>query len=268
MRVVVLVKEVLDPDAVGAYALAGNLNVGDDGRTITQTTIPRLMNAYDEQAIEAALRLRDGGADCTIQVVSIGEDLTAILRHAMSLGADEVVAISPPEGELDWHTVAALLASYLESTGGADLVFCGRQASDDDQGVVPALVGEALGLPTITVARRVELAGSVVRVTRATPDGDEIVEADLPAVITVGSELGEPRYPTMPMKMAARKVTPTAVAAADLPVGTEGLAPRAVLSKLFVPVVSGDCEMIDGSGAVEQADRLVERLLEDKVVRP
>lgn len=268
MRIVVCVKEVLDPDAVGAYAVAGGLVIGDDGRSLTQSTIPRLMNAYDEQAIEAALRLRDAGVECTVEVVSVGTELTAMLRHALSLGVDEVVAIEPASAEQDCHVVASLLAAHIRSREGADLVLCGRQASDDDQGVVPGLVGEALGMPIITVARSVELAGSVVRVTRATPDGDEIVEADLPAVITVGSELGEPRYPTMPMKMAARKVTPTAVAAGDLPTSAGGPTPRAVLSKLFVPVVSGDCEMIDGDGAAQLADRLVERLLEEKVVRP
>lgn len=270
MRVVVLVKEVLDPDAVGAYALAGGLVVGDDGKTITQTTIPRLMNAYDEQAIEAALRLRDGGADCTIQVVSVGTDLTAILRHALSLGVDEVFAIEPPDGDLDWHVVAALLAGYVRSIGGADLVLCGRQASDDDQGVVPALVAEMLGAPVVTIARRVELSDgdAALRVTRATPDGDEVVEVSCPAVVTVGSELGEPRYPTMPMKMAARKVTPTVVAVGDLPVEADALVPRAVMSRLFVPVRKGDCEMIPGDTAAQLAEGLVDRLVEEKVVRP
>jgi electron transfer flavoprotein beta subunit len=70
MRIVVCVKEVLDPDAVDNYALAGRLTIGEDGKTLTQAAIPRLINAYDEQAIEAALRLRDAGADCKIAVVS------------------------------------------------------------------------------------------------------------------------------------------------------------------------------------------------------
>ncbi|MCH8009968.1 MAG: hypothetical protein IIC91_14005, partial [Chloroflexi bacterium] len=72
MRIVVCAKEVLDPDAVNTYAVAGRLEIGEDGRSITQAAIPRLMNAYDEQAIEAALRIRDAGVDCTIHVVSAG----------------------------------------------------------------------------------------------------------------------------------------------------------------------------------------------------
>lgn len=270
MRIVVCVKEVLDPDAVGAYAVAGGLVIGDDGRSLTQSTIPRLMNAYDEQAIEAALRLRDAGVECTVEVVSVGTELTAMLRHALSLGVDEVVAIEPASAEQDCHVVASLLAAHIRSREGADLVLCGRQASDDDQGVVPAMIAENLGAPVVTVARSVESTGSdpaSVRVVRVTPEGDEIVEVDCPAVITVSSELGDPRYPTMPMKMAARKVDPTAVTPQDLALDDAGLAPRVRLSRQYVPVVESDCEMIEGDGPAEWADRLVERLIEERVLK-
>ncbi len=269
MRIVVCVKEVLDPDAVGAYAVSGGLVIGDDGKSLTQSAIPRLMNAYDEQAIEAALRLRDAGVECTISVVSIGTDLTAVLRHALALGADEVAAIEPPPPEGDHHATAALLSAYIRSIGGADLVLCGRQASDDDQGVVPALVGEELGMAVVTIARSVELAAgtdpAVVRVTRVTPNGDETVEVDCPAVVTVSSELGEPRYPTMPQKMAARKVDPTVVSAEELVPGASGS--RVLLTRQFVPTLKGECEIIPGGGPVELADELVRRLVEDGLIR-
>jgi len=265
MRIVVCVKEVLDPDAVGAYAVAGSLVIGDDGKTLTQTTIPRLMNAYDEQAIEAALRIKDSGADVSVVAVSVGDEVTSILRHAVSLGVDEVVAIPAPE-EADCFNVAALLAAFVRS-GGADLVLFGRQASDDDQGVVPALVGEALSMPIVTIARDVEVSGPVVKVKRVTPDGDEIVEADLPAVVTVSSELGEPRYPTVPMKMAARKVTPTAVTAEALSLESEDLRPKLRLVRQWVPAVSGDCEILTADSAAAVADLLVSRLVEDKTLQ-
>lgn len=271
MRVVVCVKEVLDPDAVDAYALSGGLVIGDDGRSITNSTIPRLMNGYDEQAIEAALRIRDAGTECTISVVSIGPDPTTVLRHALALGADDVTAIAPPPAGGDHHVVAALLAGFVRSTGGADLVLCGRQASDDDQGVVPALVGAALGMAVVTVAQSVEVAGTsstpAVRVVRVTPDGPETVEARCPAVVTVSSELGEPRYPTMPKKMAARKVTPTVVTADELPVDGGELTARVRLTRQYVPAVEGDCEMIAGDGPAASAGTLIARLIEDKTLR-
>src|SRR3972149_5130061 len=156
MRIVICAKEVLDPDAVDNYVLIGKLEIGQDGKTLTQTSIPRLMNAYDEQAIECALQLRDAGLDCKIHVVSVGTDPTKILQHAVALGADEVAVIAVDTGSVDGYATASLLAGFVKSLGGADLLLCGRQASDGDQGVVPALLGEMLEMPIVTVARAVE----------------------------------------------------------------------------------------------------------------
>jgi electron transfer flavoprotein beta subunit len=205
MRIVVCVKEVLDPDAVNSFAVAGRLTIGDDGKSLAQSAIPRLMNGFDEQALEAALRLRDGGASGTISVVSIGADPSSILRHAAALGADEITHVAADPAALDGHATAALLAAWIRATGAADLVLCGRQASDDDQGVVPALIGERLGMPVVTIARAVTLESGAVRVTRVTPDGDEVVLAPLPAVVTVSNEIGTPRYPTAARKLKARR---------------------------------------------------------------
>jgi electron transfer flavoprotein beta subunit len=270
MRIVICAKEVLDPDAVNNYALAGRLVIGEDGVTLTQTTIPQLMNAYDEQALEAALRIRDAGTECTIAVVSAGADPTTLLRHAAALGADEIAAISLPSASQDGHVVARLLAAYIRSSGGADLVLCGRQASDDDQGVVPALIGEALGMPVVTVARSVEAVGSSevrgVRVTRVTPDGDEAVEAACPAVVTISNELGDPRYPTAAKKLAARRMKPTVLSPDDLSLEPGDLQPRVQLTRQFVPTVQGNCDFITGDSPAELADRLVGRLREDRVL--
>lgn len=269
MKIVICAKEVLDPDAVDNYVLHGKLEIGADGKTLTQKSIPRLMNAYDEQAIEAALRLRDGGTACTIEVVCVGgEDPAVLLRHAAAMGADEIVSIDPGAAELDTHGTATLLAAHIRSAGGADLVLCGRQASDDDQGVVPALLGENLGLPVVTVARAVERTddGRGVRVVRVTPDGDEIVEVDCPAVVTISNELGTPRYPTMQRKMKARKMTPKVVAPSDLGLGEDDLRPRVAVSKQYVPAVQGSCEILPGADADALARALVERLRSEKVI--
>lgn len=270
MRIVVCVKEVLDPDAVNNYALAGRLVIGEDGKTLTQTAIPRLMNAYDEQAIEAALRLRDAGMDLTIRVISAGSDPTSLLRHAAALGADEIAAIPLDASTTDYHAIARVLAACIRSSDGADLVLCGRQASDDDQGVVPALMGELLGMPVITVARALELVespqGPVVRVTRVTPDGDQVVEASCPAVVTISNEVGEPRYPTAARKIAARRMKPAVVSVADLSLSPEDLRAKVTLTRQFVPAIQGDCEFISGETSVQMAARLIERLDADGVL--
>lgn len=268
MRILVFVKEVLDPDAVNSFALAGRLTIGENGKTITQSAIPRLMNAYDEQAIEAALRIRDVGVECTITAVSAGPDQGSILKHAASLGADEIVALQADTSSMDCVGVAALLSAYVRHSGGGDLLLFGRQASDDDQGVVPALVAEALGMPLVTIARdlSVDAAPPAVRVTRVTPLGDEVVECDCPAVVTVSSELGQPRYPTAARMMAARRMQPTALAPGDISLDPASLEPAVRLERLYTPQVQGHCEFIDGETAADKAQQLVQRLRAENIL--
>lgn len=267
MRIVVCVKEVLDPDAVNNYAVAGRLVIGEDGKTLTQTAIPRLMNGFDEQGLEAALRLRDAGVDCTISVISAGPDPEKILKHAGALGANELVAISVDLATLDYHVVGSLLAAQIRASGGADLVLCGRQASDDDQGVIPGLIGEHLSMPVVTFARAVEMAESGgPRVTRVTPDGDEVVEVACPAVVTVSNELGDPRYPTAANKIKARRMKPVVVSPEGLGLPPEELQPRVSVARQFVPTIQGNCEIISGETQAEAADRLIERLRQESVL--
>lgn len=260
MRIVVCVKEVLDPDAVNSLALAGRLSIGADGKTLAQEAIPLLINGYDENALEAALRLRDAGADCRIAAVAAGRDPSNVLRHAAALGADDIAHIALDPDAADHHGVAALLAAWVRASGGADLVVCGRQASDDDQAVVPALLAEQLGMPLVSVVRQLELAGgAALRAVRVTPEGDETVEAALPAVVTVTSEIGTPRYPTAARKLAARRAKPALHQAAEL-LPAEALRPRLPVLGRSVPKVQGHCERIDGATPAESARLLAEKL--------
>ena len=266
MRVIVCVKEVLDPDAVDNYVLHGKLEIGDDGKTLTQTSIPRLMNAYDEQAIEAALRFRDANIECTIDVVCIGSDPTAILRQAAAMGADEITTVPVDDREMDGQGIARVLAAYVKSKGGAELVLCGRQASDDDQGVVPAVLGELLDMPVLTIARAVELDGGNVRVTRVTPEGDEIVEASCPAIVTISNELGNPRYPTTMRTMKARRLNPNQVTLEDLSLSAADVARIVKMTRQYVSSVQGNCEFVEGATPDEQANALIGKLRAERVI--
>lgn len=266
MRIVICAKEVLDPDAVNNYVLAGKLLMAADGKTPEVAAIPRLINAYDEQALEAALRLRDAGIDCNITTVSIGENPAGLLKHCAAMGADELVGITANPEQLDGQIIATVLATFINNSGGADLVLCGRQASDGDQGVVPALLAEKLDMPVVSLARAVEMNGEVLRVTRATPQGDEIVEGSLPAVVTVSNELGEPRFPSVKAKMAARKKKPSMTSPQQLGLSEEQLQAQAILVKQYVPEVLGNCEFLQGTPA-EVAQQLFARLRADRTIQ-
>jgi electron transfer flavoprotein beta subunit len=105
-----------------------------------------------------------------------------------------------------------------------------------------------------------------VRVTRVTPDGDEVVEADLPAIVTISNELGAPRYPTAARSMQARRMAPAMRMPDELGLSDNDLAPRVSLERLFVPSVQGNCEFINGASPAESARKLISLLREERLL--
>jgi len=189
------------------------------------------------------------------------------LRWAL---ADELVLLEDEayiEGD-SWSTAYAL-AMAIKKIGEFDLIFCGRQAADWDAGQVGAGIADILGLPSVTVAKKVEPSDGKVRVERVLSDGYEVVEVTTPALITVSNELGEARYPTIKGIMAAKRKEPTIWKPADIGVepsqiGAAGR--RTKLLKLFQPVREGKCEIIEGETLEEAAAGLAIKLREVKVL--
>jgi electron transfer flavoprotein beta subunit len=196
--------------------------------------------------------------------------LRDVVKKPLAMGADELILLEDDaftEGD-SWSTAYAL-AMAIKKIGDYDLIFCGRQAADWDAGQVGSGIAEILGLPSVTVAKKVETADGKAKVERVTADGYEVVEVSLPALITVSNELGEPRYPTMKGIMAAKKKEPAIWKPADIgvepaQVGTAGRRTRIV--KLFQPVREGKCEIISGETPEEAAVGLATKLREAKIL--
>lgn len=264
MHIVICAKQVVDPDGVNSYALWGQLKVDESGRAF-ETNLPLIINAYDDQAIEAALRIRDDGVDCTITAISVGaEEAAQVLKHCVAMGCDQTILINDAEAaSADGFRTAALLAGAIRELGDVDLVLCGRQASDHDQGTVPAVLAERLDAAYVTVAMDVRLDGEELRVTRAVPAGEEIVMATLPTVVTVSNEIGIPRYPTSRGMIAARRKPPTLREASEF---VQGNTLTVELAEIFIPEVQGNCQMIDGPDPAAQAAELMRRLEEEGVL--
>ncbi len=265
MHIVICVKQVVDPDGVNSYALWGQLEVGESGREFS-TRLPLIINAYDDQAIEAALRLRDDGDEVRITAITVGgEDADQVLKHCVAMGCNEIIRIDDPEaGAADTMRTARLISAQIRELGDVDLVLCGRQSSDYDQGTVPAALAELLGFACVTLGFGVSAAeDGRLRVQRATPLGEELVSVATPAVVTISNELGVPRYPTSRGMIAARRHPPTVRAAADLDAGgAHGIE----LVELFVPDVQGHCERIEGETPAAQAAVLFAKLEEEGVL--
>ncbi len=264
MHIVVAVKQVLDPEGVNSYALWGRLEVDQNGREFTVgDLIPPIINAYDEQAVEAALRLKDALPDCRVTAVAVGPPSTnEVLKRCVAMGADDAIQVIDPESSrADGFRTAALLASLVKEMEDVELVVCGRQGSDYDQGTVPAVLAERLGAAYVTLAADVAAVADAVRVTRATPAGEEIVEARYPAVVTVSNELGTPRYPTSRGMLQARRNRPAVRQAGELVDAARGTSGVEIV-ELFVPDVQGHCEVIEGDSPAAKAATLMTRLRE------
>jgi len=186
------------------------------------------------------------------------------------MGADELILLedeSYEDGD-SWSTAYAL-AMAIKKIGTYNLIFCGRQAADWDAGQVGCGVAELLGIPSVTVAKKVEVTNGKVRVERVVTDGYEVIEAPMPCLITVSNELGEPRYAPLKGIMAAAKKQPVIwkpqdIGLAPSQVGAQGR--RIKLVKLFQPVKEAKCEIIGGENVAEAAVNLALRLREAKIL--
>jgi len=260
------VKQVVDPEAPPA---SFKVDAARNAVTVPPS-IAQVIDPYAEYGVEAALRIKDaqGGK---ITALSLGNNLSRdVVKKPLAMGADELVLLEDEAfGGGDSYSTAYALAMAIKKIGDYDLIFCGRQASDWDAGQVGLGIAEILGLPSITLARKVEVADGKARVERVTDDGYEVISLSLPAVITVSNELGEPRYPTIKGIMAAKKKEPTVWKPADIGVEPAQLGEagrRAELVKLFQPVREGSCEIVDGETPEEAAANLALKLREAKIL--
>lgn len=267
MHIVVCVKLVPDPEAAFSQ-----FKVDEQAKQVVPAPgLPWVMSPFDEQAVEAALRIRDMVADARITVMTLGADAARhALKHGLAMGADDGVLLADPlfDGG-DGFTTALALSAATGMLGAVDLVLTGRQAADWDAGVVGAGVAELLGWPLVTFAKDVRVGGGLLRVERVLDDGDETVEVPLPAVVTVSNELGAARKPSLRETMRAARKPVAARSAADLgllPDAAGGAGARCVRERVFVPVKNSRCEIVEGATPDEQAMRLAQRLREAKVI--
>jgi electron transfer flavoprotein beta subunit len=223
------------------------------------------MSPFDEQAVEAALRLREKLGDGKITAISFGPDSARnTLRHALAMGADEALLVNDDAAKDAGSEVTALaLSRAIMQLDTVDLVLTGRQAADWDAGVVGCGIAELLQLPVVTFARKVEFSNGNVRVERVLADGFETVEAELPAVVTVSNEIGPARKASLRETMRAARKPLRVCTFSDLGLDAEEVtrvANRRVRERLYVPINGVRCELISGADENVQATILGQRL--------
>jgi electron transfer flavoprotein beta subunit len=196
VKSIVCIKRVPDSEA--------RIRVAADGVGIDPAGVKYVMNPYDEFALEEAIRLKEEAGAGSVSVISAGpEESKEILRTALAMGADEAVLLHSPESA-DGLVIARALAEHIGDRE-YDLILFGKQAIDDDNMQVPAMVAELLGLPCASVVVELHIEGRHAVAHREIEGGHEIVEFDLPAVVAAQKGLNEPRYPSLKGIMAAKK---------------------------------------------------------------
>jgi len=230
---------------------------------------PYKVGDLEKNALEAALKIKEGGADATIVAVTVAETNNKVketMKEALAMGADEAVIVADPAlAATDQAAVAAALAKAIEQTGGADLVLFGEGSTDNYTGIVGSRVAELLGLPQIGYARKLSVADGVATAERGMDDMIDTLQVPLPAAITVVSEINEPRIPSLMNIMKAGKKPVTEFTLADLGLDAGGAAAqKAVLSNLAEEQDRKHI-MIEGDAAA-QAAGLVDALIKEGVL--
>lgn len=263
LKILVCMKQVLDPEA----PLSG-FKIADDGKNIIPPpgTMP-VLSPFDENALEAALKIKDVQTGTKITVLSVGHGIAKpVLLRAAATGADEIIMVDDASFEkLDSFSTASVLAAAINKIGEYDVIFCGRQAADTDAGLVGPGVAEILGIPLITMAQKVEDIGDKLRVEQVTEGGYNVLEASLPVLITVGNEAGDLRYPSTKNLMAAKKKKSVVWDAKSLGIDAVSLTKTEIVD-MYIPVRKVDCQMISGSNAEEAAINLATQLRADGVI--
>jgi electron transfer flavoprotein beta subunit len=196
MNIIVCIKRVPDSES--------RVGVGSDGVSVDTDGVKFVVNPYDEYAVEEALRLKEAAGEGTVTVMTLGgEESKETLRTALAMGADQAVLLKGRPSS-DGLGTAERLAEAIKACE-CDLVLFGKQAIDDDNLQVPAMVAELLGLPCANVVIDLKIEGNKATAEREVEAGHEVLEFNLPAVVAAQKGLNEPRYASLKGIMAAKK---------------------------------------------------------------
>ncbi|MGW3964486.1 electron transfer flavoprotein subunit beta/FixA family protein [Amycolatopsis sp. NPDC005003] len=254
-NIVVLVKQV--PDTYSERKLNGS------DHTLDRESADAVLDEINEKAVEEALKIKEAG-EGEVTVISVGPDrATDAIRKALSMGADKAIHVSDEalHGS-DAIATAKVLAAAIGKVEGFDLVIAGNESSDGRGGAIPAILAELLGLPQVTYVRELTVDGSTIKAIRETEDGLTHLEASLPAIVSVGEKINEPRYPSFKGIMAAKKKPVETFTIADLGVdaGEVGLAnawSQVTESAPKPPRTAGEKVEDEGDGGTKVAEYLV-----------
>lgn len=250
MNIFVLMKRTFDTEE--KISISGG-KINEDGAEF-------IINPYDEYAIEEAIQVRDAqGGEVT--VITVGsEEAEKQLRTALAMGADKAVLINT-EDDLEYSdqfTTAKILAEYLKDKD-ADLIIGGNVAIDGGSGQVGPRVAELLNIPYVTTITKLEINGSTVTVVRDVEGDSEVIETSLPLLVTAQQGLNEPRYPSLPGIMKAKKKPLDELELDDLDLEEDDVEAKTKTIEIYLPAQKQAGKVLEGELA-DQVKELVSLL--------
>jgi electron transfer flavoprotein beta subunit len=261
-RIIVCAKQVPDPEAPSSA-----IKVDSEAKKIDISMAPSVINPFDENAIEAAVRLKEELKAAELTVLSMGEEIPkVILNKALAAGMDKAVLLVDAEfNDLDSYSTAYVLSRAIKKIGEYDLILTGRQAVDWDSGQVGLILAEILAIPSINLARSVRIEDGNVVVEKVRPDGYELVKTRIPALVTASHEIGELRYASLAAIREARKKPRDIWSAGDLEIDLQKLR-RVEMLNLYSPAMNRKCHFIEGDSMEEKGENLALFLRKNEVV--
>ncbi|MGM3216493.1 electron transfer flavoprotein subunit beta/FixA family protein [Pseudomonas sp. PhalM4] len=262
MHIVVTLKQVFDPNTPPVM-----LQVAADEKSIEVRSGSPVLNGYDANAVEEALRIREqvGGQ---VTVVTVGDDSAiAQLRRAIAMGADGGVHVKGASGlECDSFHVADLLARAIQKIGFVDLVLSGKASSDTDAGQTHLILAEKIGFASVSPVKAITpVDHQHVIVDRMGEDVTQRLKAELPLLVGISNEINKPRAAALKGVMMAKKVAIPTWTEEEL--GASSQAPKTLLKRLFIkPPVKVDTVMISEGSDEANGRALAERLVQEGVI--
>lgn len=257
MNIYVLLKRTFDTEE---KITVTNGKINEDGAEF-------IINPYDEYAVEEAIQVRDAqGGEVTVVTVG-GEEAEKQLRTALAMGADKAVLINTEDDveNGDQFTTAKILAEYLKDKD-ADLILGGNVAIDGGSGQVGPRVADQLGIPYVTTITKLEINGSTATITRDVEGDSEVIETSLPVLVTAQQGLNEPRYPSLPGIMKAKKKPLDELELDDLDLEEDDVEAKTKTIEIYLPPKKEAGKVLQGDLA-DQVKELVNLLhSEAKVV--
>jgi electron transfer flavoprotein beta subunit len=266
VNIVVCIKQVPDPEApVTQFSVDSQAC-----KVVTTAAVTPVVSPFDENAIEAGLQLKEAlGGKVTLLTLGSVESLEA-LKRGLRMGADDAFLVDGTGlPEPDPQGTAYILAKAIEKMKDYDLVLCGRQAADWDQGQVGCGLGEFLNIPCVSIVSKIEAIDGALRVRRLVEDGYEVMEIPMPAVLTVTNEINLPRLTTVAGILRTSTVKIPTWKPADIgadPAALKELSSLTQMRNLCIPEVKVECQVVGGETPEEAALNLFKALRDSKIL--